>query len=103
MHYEADLLAYATTALKSLKHFRLVGEAIEKVPVLSFTIRRFTRMILERCSITKGLPFGVGITVRSSWLLPSACFNRLSLAFYNTRTEIDRCMEALQKAVYLLG
>ncbi len=97
--YEHELLEYATEALSRINGLRLIGTAREKVGVLSFVLKdRPTadvgRMLdLEGIAVRAGhhcsqpslRRFGVEATVRPS------------LAFYNTKEEIDRLAEAIRR------
>lgn len=98
--YEHDLLAYATEAIQSVKGLRLIGTALHKASVLSFTIaghdpekigehldrHGIAARAGHHCAQPALRRFGVEKTVRAS------------LAFYNTRQEVD----ALVKALHLL-
>lgn len=97
--YEADLLAYATEGILSVPGFNLLGNVKHKVPIISFvhgTIHPHDiGTILDH----------EGIAVRSGHhcAMPLMDFfqvsatTRVSLSFYNTRNEIDRCVHALHK------
>jgi len=95
--YEHELLAYATAALKQVPGLRLFGEAASKVAVLSFLIDGVhahdlaTLLDHEGVAVRSGHHcahplmqyFGVPATARAS------------LAFYNTRAEVDCLVEAI--------
>lgn len=97
--YEDALLEYATEALASIPGLRLVGTAREKVGVLSFVLDGIhphdvgTILDAEGIAVRTGHHcaqpvmdrFGVPATVRAS------------LAFYNTRDEIDALVEGIAK------
>jgi cysteine desulfurase/selenocysteine lyase len=97
--YEHDLLHYATERLAGIDGLRLIGTAREKVGVISFVLRdRKTEEVgrlldLEGIAVRAGhhcsqpalRRFGVESTVRPS------------LAFYNTREDIDRLVEAVRR------
>jgi cysteine desulfurase/selenocysteine lyase len=97
--YEEYLLDYATEGLQALPGFRIIGTAASKVPVISFlhdTIHAHdigTIIDAEGIAIRSGhhcaMPlmdfYGVAAT------------SRMSLSFYNTTQEIDRCILALNK------
>ncbi len=97
--YEHELLQYATERLAGIDGLRLIGTAREKVGVISFVLRdRKTEEIgrlldLEGIAVRAGhhcsqpalRRFGVESTVRPS------------LAFYNTREDIDRLVEAVRR------
>jgi cysteine desulfurase / selenocysteine lyase len=96
--YEHELLQYATAGLSRIAGLRLIGTAREKVGVLSFVLpnRRtegIGRMLDQEgiavraghhCSQPSLRRFGVESTVRPS------------LSFYNTKSEIDRLVDAIK-------
>jgi cysteine desulfurase/selenocysteine lyase len=101
---EQDLLAYATAALDEVPGLRIVGRAAEKEPVISFLIEGAhandlaTLLDLEGIAVRSGHHcahplmqfYGVPATLRAS------------LAFYNTRAEVDTFVVALRKVRKLL-
>lgn len=103
--YEAELLAYATDALQSVPGLRLFGRARQRAAVMSFLIEGVhahdvaTLLDHEGVAVRSGHHcahplmqfFGVPATARAS------------LAFYNTREEIDTFVRALDKVRRLLA
>ena len=103
--YEQDLLAYATAAFKSVPGLRLFGEAPEKAAVLAFLIDGVhahdlaTLLDHEGAAVRSGHHcahplmqfYGVPATLRAS------------LAFYNTRAEVDQFIAALTRVRKLLA
>jgi cysteine desulfurase/selenocysteine lyase len=97
--HEHDLLEYGTRALESISGLRLIGMAQEKAGVLSFVIDGVhphdAGTILDRegvavrtghhCAQPVMDRFGVSATTRAS------------LAFYNTREDIDALVAGIQK------
>ncbi|MEI7781776.1 MAG: cysteine desulfurase [Planctomycetota bacterium] len=97
--YEHELLQYATAKLTAIDGLRLIGTAREKVGVLSFVIPGQDPIEIGKALDREGIAvraghhcaqpslrhFGVEATVRPS------------LAFYNTRSEIDRLAAAVQR------
>lgn len=97
--YEHELLTYATGRLTQINGLRLIGNAREKVGVLSFVLKdRKTEEVGKlldldgiavraghHCSQPSLRRYGVEATVRPS------------LAFYNTTDEIDRLVDALRR------
>ena len=102
--WEQRLLAYATERLRDIPGLRIIGEAKEKEPVISFLIEGAqatdlaTLLDLEGVAVRSGHHcahplmqfYGVPATLRAS------------LAFYNTREEIDSFIAALLKVRKLL-
>jgi len=103
--YENGLRDYATAALKTIPGLRIFGEADEKTAVISFLIEGAhahdlaTLLDHEGVAVRSGHHcahplmqfFGVPATVRAS------------LAFYNTREEVDRFIIAIEKVRKLLA
>ncbi|AWN40023.1 family 2A encapsulin nanocompartment cargo protein cysteine desulfurase [Methylobacterium durans] len=95
--YEHDLLEYAQEGLAEVKGLRLIGTAREKASVMSFVVEGYeneavahhldARGIAVRSGHHCALPalrrFGVDQSVRAS------------LAFYNTREDVDVFLKAL--------
>lgn len=102
--WEQELLAYATARLQEVPGVRIFGNAREKEPVLSFLLDGAqatdlaTLLDLQGVAVRSGHHcahplmqfFGVPATLR------------LSLAFYNTREEVDTFITALLKVRKLL-
>jgi cysteine desulfurase / selenocysteine lyase len=102
--WEDELLVYATERLRDIPGLRIFGEAAEKEPVISFLIEgaqatdMATLLDLEGVAVRSGHHcahplmqfYGVPATLRAS------------LAFYNTRDEIDAFVKALLKVRKLL-
>ena len=96
--YEHELLEYATPALLGIPGLRLIGTAANKASVLSFVIPG-----IQSEEIGKHLDKH-GIAVRSGHHCAQPSLRRFgvenavrpSLAFYNTRGEVDSLISALQ-------
>ncbi|MEZ4700143.1 MAG: cysteine desulfurase [Rhodothermales bacterium] len=103
--YERDLLAYATRKLATLNGIRFIGTAPDKASVVSFLLGDIhpydTGAVLDR----------LGIAVRTGHHCTQPLMDRLgipgtaraSLAFYNTREEIDRLHAGLLKVQALFS
>ncbi|WP_336488532.1 family 2A encapsulin nanocompartment cargo protein cysteine desulfurase [Methylobacterium nigriterrae] len=95
--YEHDLLDYAQAGLAEVKGLRLIGTAREKASVMSFTIEGQENEAVahhldahgiavrsgHHCALPALRRFGVDQSVRAS------------LAFYNTKAEVDVFLKAL--------
>lgn len=102
--YEQELLAYAMDALERVPGIRIFGRAKEREPVVSFLIEgahandMATLLDLQGVAVRSGHHcahplmhfFGVPATLRAS------------LAFYNTKAEVDGFIEAIAKVRKLL-
>ena len=98
-NYEHELLGYGTEALSQVPGLRLIGTAKEKASVFSFVLEGIhphdVGTILDR----------EGIAVRTGHHCTMPLMNRLgipatsraSLAFYNTKEEIDALVAGIYK------
>jgi cysteine desulfurase / selenocysteine lyase len=97
--YEASLLAYATEGLRSLGSFRIIGEAKIKVPVVSFVHPHIhahdVGTILDDNGVAIRSGHHCAMPLMSYYKVPA--MSRISMAFYNTKDEIDQCLLALAK------
>ena len=99
--YEADLLAYGTELLSAVPGLRLIGTAKEKAGVLSFVLDGIhahdvgTILDLEGVAVRAGHHCAMPVMKRFGL----AATARASLAFYNTRADIDALVKALHKAI----
>jgi cysteine desulfurase/selenocysteine lyase len=103
--YEHDLLVYATEQLETVPGLRIVGRAKEKAAVLSFVMEdahpHDIGTVLD----------GEGVAIRAGHHCAQPLMQRLgvpataraSLAFYNTRDDVDRLAEAVRKTAALFG
>lgn len=103
--YEHELLNYASDALKSLGEFTLIGTAAEKVPVVSFVHDSIHAHDIGTILDSEGIAIRTGHHCAMPLMdfYKVAATSRISLAFYNTKEEIDRCMAALQKVKEVFG
>ncbi|MFC3909508.1 SufS family cysteine desulfurase [Legionella dresdenensis] len=97
--YEAHLLDYATASLKAVKGFNIVGTAHEKVPVLSFVHGTIHAHDIGTILDSEGIAIRSGHHCAMPLMnfFDVAATTRISLSFYNTTAEIDRCMQMLHK------
>ena len=103
--YERELLAYATAALQSVPGLRLIGEAPDKAAVLSFLVAGAHAHDLATLLDHEGVAVRSGHhcahPLMQFYGVPATA--RASLAFYNTREEVDRFVVALEKVRTLLA
>lgn len=98
-NYELYLLNYATEALNSLPGFKIIGTAAQKVPVLSFVHETIHSHDIGTIIDAEGIAIRSGHHCAMPLMdfYGLAATSRMSLSFYNTTQEIDRCIKALQK------
>lgn len=102
---EHDLLGYATQRLTAIPGLAIVGTAPEKAAVVSFTLGRVHPHDLGTILDSEGVAIRTGhhcaMPVMEFYGVPATA--RASFAFYNTRAEVDRLVDALQVAREMLG
>ena len=95
--YEHELLAYGTAALQEVKGLTLVGTAREKASILSFVMEGIHPHDIGTILDHEGIAIRTGhhcaMPVMDFFKVPATA--RASLAFYNTREEIDVLVRGL--------
>jgi cysteine desulfurase/selenocysteine lyase len=103
--YEHELLAYGTERLVRIPGLRLIGTAQEKAGVLSFVVEGIhphdVGTILDREGIAVRTGHHCAMPVMARFEI--AATTRASLAFYNTREEIDALAGALARVREIFG
>jgi cysteine desulfurase/selenocysteine lyase len=99
------LLDYATEVIGALPGVRLIGTAKEKASVLSFTLDNIhphdIGTILDQQGIAIRAGHHCAQPVMKRFNVPATA--RASLAFYNTKEEIDALAEGLQQVIEVFG
>lgn len=97
--YEAYLLEYATNAMRSVKGFNYIGTATHKVPILALVHGKIHAHDVGTILDSEGIAIRSGHHCAMPLMdfYQVAATSRISLSFYNTVKEIDRCIEALHK------
>ncbi len=99
--HEHELLTYATSQLGSLKGIRLVGTAAQKVSIVSFVVEGIHHFDIGQMLDSRG------IAVRTGHHCAQPLMDRLgiegtvraSFAVYNTKQEIDKLVEGLDRVI----
>jgi len=99
--YEHELLLHATRRLSQIEGLTLIGTAREKASVVSFVLDGIhphdIGTILDQEAIAIRTGHHCAQPVMDFYGVPATA--RASLAFYNTREEIDLLAEGLQKVI----
>lgn len=99
--HEHDLLEYATARLADIPGVTIIGTAAEKASVLSFTIDGVhphdIGTILDQQGIAVRAGHHCAQPVMDFFCVPATA--RASFAFYNTRDEVDKLADAVQKVI----
>jgi cysteine desulfurase/selenocysteine lyase len=98
--YEHTLLEYATERLTSIPGLRIIGTAPRKAAVVSFALEGIHPHDIGTILDVEGVAIRTGhhcaMPVMDFYNVPATA--RASFAFYNTRAEVDRLVDALLKA-----
>lgn len=99
--YEHELLEYATERLADIPGVKIIGTAANKASVLSFTIEGIhphdIGTILDQQGIAVRAGHHCAQPVMEFFDVPATA--RASFAFYNTREEVDKLADAVQKVI----
>ena len=99
--YEHELLEYATERLADIPGVKIIGTAANKASVLSFTIEGIhphdIGTILDQQGIAIRAGHHCAQPVMEFFDVPATA--RASFAFYNTREEVDKLADAVQKVI----
>jgi cysteine desulfurase/selenocysteine lyase len=97
--HEADLLAYATEGVSSIPGVRLVGTAAHKASVVAFVMEGAHPHDIGTVLDQEGVAIRTGHhctqPVMDFFGVPATA--RASMAFYNTRDDVDRLVAALHR------
>jgi len=103
--YEQALLAYGTDVLSAIPGLRLIGTAKEKAGVLSFVVEGIHAHDIGTILDQEGIAIRAGhhcaMPLMQRFGVPATA--RASLAFYNTRGELDALGQAIGKAIELFS
>lgn len=102
--YEDELLQYATKALKTIEGIQIYGEAEQKTAVVSFNVAAIhpydIGSILDKMGIAVRTGHHCAQPIMDYYHIPGTV--RASFSFYNTVDEIDRMIDALNRAIIML-
>ena len=99
--YEHELLAHATEALSAIPGVRIIGTAKEKASVVSFVMDGVHAHDIGTVLDHEGIAIRAGhhcaMPVMQRFGVPATA--RASLAFYNTREEVDALVRGIHKVI----
>lgn len=103
--YEQELLAYATQKLSAFENIEFYGTSSKKTSVVSFNFKGIhpydVGVIIDKLGIAVRTGHHCTQPIMQFYNIPGTV--RASFAFYNTKEEIDKMIEALQKAQQMLA
>ena len=103
--YENELLAYATEQLENIPGLRIIGNAKNKVSLISFVIKNGHHQDIGVLLDNQGIAVRTGHhctqPLMNRFEIPGTV--RASFAMYNTKEEVDKLVAGLQKAIKMLA
>jgi len=103
--HEKELLEYATQKLKAVEGLKIIGTSEQKISVISFILENIHHydagMVLDKMGVAVRTGHHCAQPLMDRFGIPGTV--RASFAFYNTRDEIDRLSEALNRVGTMLG
>ncbi|MDD3876390.1 MAG: cysteine desulfurase [Bacteroidales bacterium] len=102
--YENELLCHATEKLQQIEGLNIIGQASHKASVLSFVVEGVHHYDIGTLLDKKGFALRTGHHCAQPVMEKFGIngTSRASFSFYNTKEEIDRLYEALEKVVGIL-
>ena len=102
--HDTDIAAYAKERLAEFDGIRIFGPAGERGGLVSFVFEKVHALDLATMADQKGVAIRIGhhCTQPLHEKLGVPATARASFYFYNTRAEVDRFIEVLQKVIQLL-
>ena len=102
--HDAELANYAREQLSAFDGIRIFGPAEERGGLVSFVLKDVHALDLATMADQQGVAIRVGhhCTQPLHDKLGVAATARASFYFYNTRAEVDRCIEVLLNVIKLL-
>ncbi len=99
LHWEKKLLSYATAKLLSLPQVKIIGTALHKASIISFSCKGIHPLDIGTLLDTKGIAVRTGHLCSQPTMqrFGVSSLTRVSFGVYNTFEEIDLFIEALQK------
>ena len=103
--WEHELLDYGTARLAEVRGLRLVGTAREKASVLSFVLEGVHPHDIGTIVDQEGVAIRTGHHCAQPLMtrFGLAATARASIAFYNTKDDIDRLVRSLEKVIEVFG
>ncbi|MCK5729109.1 MAG: cysteine desulfurase [Methylococcales bacterium] len=103
--YEHQLLQYATEKAQKIKGLNLIGTATEKGAILSFTLDNIHPHDIGTMLDSVGIAIRAGhhcaMPVMDFFDVPATA--RASFALYNTQTEVDVLIDAIEALIDMFG
>ena len=103
--YEDELLQYATTEILKIEGVKIYGTAKNKSGIISFNIEGLhpydIGMIVDKMGVAIRTGHHCTQPIMQKFNIPGTA--RISIAVYNTKAEVDVCINAIKKAKQMLS
>ncbi|HAC16628.1 MAG TPA: cysteine desulfurase CsdA [Bacteroidetes bacterium] len=103
--YESELLSYATKRANEIEGLTIIGTAVQKASVLSFTLKGIhphdIGTILDQSGVAVRTGHHCAQPVMDRFNVPAT--TRASFAFYNTFEEVDELISAIHQVKEVFG
>ena len=103
--YESSLLKHATKKLKTISGLKIYGDNDNKTSVISFNVKGIHAYdigtLLDKFGIAVRTGQHCAQPIMDHFEIPGTV--RVSLAFYNTKKEIDKLYNSLKQAISMLS
>jgi cysteine desulfurase/selenocysteine lyase len=103
--YEDELLEYATTEILKIEGVKIYGTAKNKSGIISFNIDGLhpydIGMIVDKMGVAIRTGHHCAQPIMDRFNIPGTA--RISLSVYNTKAEVDVCINAIKKAKLMLS
>jgi cysteine desulfurase/selenocysteine lyase len=103
--YEQQLLEYAHSVMKTIEGIRFFGETEHQSNVISFLVKNIhpydMGMFLDKLGFAVRTGHHCAEPIMEHYKIPGTV--RMSLAFYNTKEEVDLFVNAVKKATAMLS
>lgn len=102
--HEQDLLQYATASLLTIPEVKIFGESKDKAPILSFNLAGAHHSDVGQILDKQGIAVRVGHHCTQPLLKKFGLTGtiRASFSIYNTRDDVDKLVEGINKAKRML-
>ena len=103
--HEQNILTYATEKLSAIKGLRIIGQAKEKVSIISFVLEGIHHQDIGIILDQEGIAVRTGhhCTQPLMGRYKISGTSRASFALYNTKDEVDRLIEGINKVMRMFA
>lgn len=104
-NHEAELLEYATDKMQSINGVKIYGTSKCKTGIISFNIKNIhpydIGVIIDKMGVAIRTGNHCTQPIMDKYKIPGTA--RISFGIYNTKEEINKCLDAIKKAITMLS